>query len=160
MKRGDAMAENAGPKQPRRGPGRRFRPGQSGNPTGKRPGTRNRATLAAEALLDGEAEALTRKAIEMAKQGDIAALRLCLDRIVPPRRERPVQFRLPALRTQRDAAAAMAAIADAVANGNISTSEAAELSMIVESFVRTVEASEFDQRLQALENRDAGTPRA
>jgi hypothetical protein len=98
------MAENAGPKQRRRGPGRRFRPGESGNPAGKRPGTRNRATLAAEALLDGEAETLTRKAIQLAKQGDTVALRLCLDRLVPPRRERPVQFRPPALRSPSDAA--------------------------------------------------------
>ena len=95
----------------------------------------------------------------MAKQGDITALRICLDRIVPPRRERPIQFRLPALRAPRDAAAALAAIADALASGNISTSEAAELSAIVESFVRTVEVSEFDQRLRALEERDAGTSR-
>ena len=61
-----------------------FEPGQSGNPAGKARGTRNKVTLAIEALLDGEAEALTRKAIELAKAGDMAALRLCLDRLAPP----------------------------------------------------------------------------
>ena len=55
-------------------------------------GARHKATVAAEALLDGEAEALTRKAVEMALAGDGTALRLCLDRIIPPRRERPVRF--------------------------------------------------------------------
>jgi Family of unknown function (DUF5681) len=63
-----------------------FEPGRSGNPAGKARGTRNKVTLAIEALLDGEAEALTRKAIEIAKGGDLAALRLCLDRLAPPRK--------------------------------------------------------------------------
>ena len=152
------MAENAGAKQRRRGPGRRFRPGESGNPAGKLPGTRNRATLAAEALLDGEADTLTRKVIQLAKQGDITALRVCLDRILPPRRERPVQFKLPALRNAGDAAAAMAAIAEAVASGELTVSEAAELAKVVESFVRALEATAFDQRLRALEARENDRP--
>jgi hypothetical protein len=149
------MAEIAGAKQTRRGPGRRFRPGESGNPAGKPKGTRNKATMAAEALLDGEVEALTRKAIEMAKQGDMTALRLCLDRILPPRRERPVQFRLPALRRAADAAGAMASIAEAVANGELAAGEAAELSKLVESFVKALEVTDFDKRLRLLEERDA-----
>ena len=69
-----------------------FEPGKSGNPAGKSKGTRNKTTLAVEALLDGEAETLTRKAIELAKAGDLAALRVCLDRIAPPRKDRPVLF--------------------------------------------------------------------
>jgi Family of unknown function (DUF5681) len=55
-----------------------FKPGKSGNPAGKPPGAKNRTTLAVEALLDGEAETLTRKAIELASGGDMQALRLCL----------------------------------------------------------------------------------
>jgi hypothetical protein len=53
-----------------------FRPGQSGNPDGRPKGSRNKATLAMEALLDGEAEAITRKAIEKALEGDMTAIRL------------------------------------------------------------------------------------
>jgi hypothetical protein len=106
--------------------------------------------MAAEALLDGEAEALTRKAIELAKQGDITALRLCLDRIVAPRRERPVQFRLPELRSAGDAAGAMGAIVEAVATGDLAPSEAAELGKLVETYVRSLEATEFDRRIRAL----------
>ena len=79
--------ENGGAKQ-----GGRFQKGRSGNPAGKPKGARHRATLAAEALLDGEAEELTRKAVELALAGDVIALRLCLDRILSPRRERPVTF--------------------------------------------------------------------
>src|SRR5204863_8750758 len=62
------------------------KPFQPGNPRGPR-GAPHKATIAAEALLDGEAEGLTRKAIEAALGGDTAALRLCIDGIVPLRRE-------------------------------------------------------------------------
>ena len=61
-----------------------FKPGQSGNPAGKPKGTRNATTLALEALLDGQAAALTQKAIDLALAGDMAALRLCLDRSCRP----------------------------------------------------------------------------
>ena len=71
----------------------RFAPGNTGRP----PGARHAATLAAEALLDGEAEALTRKAVEMALEGDPVALRLCMERVLSPRRDRPVRFALPAI---------------------------------------------------------------
>ncbi len=104
-----AMPVNTGEIQ-----GGRFSKGRSGNPAGKPRGARHRTTLAAEALLDGEAEALTRKAVEMALAGDSTAMRLCLDRILPPRRERPFNFKLPALQSAGDAAGAMAAIASAV----------------------------------------------
>lgn len=65
----------------------RFAVGKSGNPAGRPRGSRNATTLAAVALLDGEAERLTRAAIELALAGDIAALRLCLERLIPVRRE-------------------------------------------------------------------------
>ena len=131
--------------------GRPFRRGESGNPSGRPLGSRHRATLAAEALLDGEVEALTRKAVEMALAGDSTALRLCFDRILPPRRERPVHFKLPRLQTAGDAAQALAAITDAVAAAEITPGEAAELAKLVEAFVRALEASEFDQRLRNIE---------
>jgi Family of unknown function (DUF5681) len=86
-------------------PSTRFKKGQSGNPAGKAKGTRNATTLALEALLDGQATALTQKAIDLALTGDMAALRLCLDRILPPRRDRPVTFTLPPINSAQDAAA-------------------------------------------------------
>ena len=72
-----------------------FKPGQSGNPAGKKPGTRNRATRALEELLEGQGEALTQKAIDMALAGDTVALKLCLERIYPAHKDRPVTFALP-----------------------------------------------------------------
>jgi hypothetical protein len=88
--------------------GKPFRKGVSGNPDGRPSGSRNKTTIAVENLLDGEAEALTRKAIELAKRGDMAALSLCLERIAPPRKDRPVAFALPAIDTPAAATKAMA----------------------------------------------------
>ena|SRR5438045_2163777 len=135
--------------------GRPFVKGQSGCPEGKPKGARHRTTLAAQALLDGEAEALTRKVIELALSGDSTALRLCMDRILPPRRDQPVSFIIPPLEGAGDAAAAMAAITGAVAAGEISPGEATELSKLVQGYVVALEASEFDQRLRAIEARHA-----
>ena len=83
------MSETAIPKQ------HGFKPGQSGNPAGRPKGARHRTTVAIEALLDGEGEAITRKAIEAAKAGDMVAIRLVLDRICPPRKTRPIHIELP-----------------------------------------------------------------
>ena len=111
-----------------RGPvrGRPFAKGQSGHPAGRPAGARNKKTLAAAVLLDGEAEALTRRAVELAFAGDPMALRLCIERILPPCRERTVKFvactapgRVGASTLRRDFAAdslqmARGAIVDAI----------------------------------------------
>ena len=114
--------------------GRPFKKGQSGNPAGKPKGARNATTRAMELLLDEEAEEVTRRAIEMAKSGDGVALRLVMDRILPARKDRHVPFALPVLETPADAVKAMAALVNAVAAGELTPSEAAELSKLVEGF--------------------------
>src|SRR5436305_13437834 len=133
------MAENTATKQRRRGPSRPFQPGQSCNPAGKPPGARHKATRAAEALLDGESEALIRKAIELALDGDAAALRLCIDRILP-RRERPVSFELPMVISAGDSVSALNSIVTAVAQGDLTPSEAGELSDLLGNIVKAIEA--------------------
>jgi hypothetical protein len=138
-------------KTTKRQPG--FQKGKSGNPAGRPPGARNKATLAAEALLDGEAESLTRKAIELAKGGDATAMRLCLDRIISPRKDRLVKFELPPVQTASDAIKASSALVAAVANGELTPSEAAELGRLVESYVRALESTNFEQRLIELEKK-------
>jgi uncharacterized protein DUF5681 len=132
--------------------GRPFERGKpSPNPNGRPRGSRNRTTLAAEALLDGEAEALTRKAIEQALQGDPAAMRICMERILPPRRERLLMFDLPQLNSAEDGPRETSAILSAIAAGQITLSEAVELSRLVDSCLRALEAKEFDDRLKLLE---------
>src|SRR5215216_2194924 len=100
--------ENTGPEQTRSRGNPAWQPGVSGNPDGRPKGARNKTTLAVEQLLDGEAEAITRKAIELAKQGDIQAIRICMDRLCPSRKDRPVTFALPKLESAADAVGAAA----------------------------------------------------
>jgi hypothetical protein len=128
-----------------------WKPGQSGNPNGKPKGARHRTTLAIAALLEGEAQAIGRKAIEKAKEGDTTAMRLCLERLLPPLRDRPVAFEMPPLTTPLDAVKATAAIASAVAEGDLTTGEAAELSKIIDGFVKAFEVHSLDERLKRLE---------
>jgi Family of unknown function (DUF5681) len=149
---GARMLEKTDTKQ-----GPRFRKGQSGNPSGRPRGARNKATLAVEALLDGEAEALTRKAIERALEGDTTALRLCLDRLLPPRKDRLVSFAMPLIENADGAARLMAAILAAVAAGELTPTEASEIARLVEVFAKTLEMSEFEARLVALEQAEEKT---
>jgi hypothetical protein len=130
---------------------RPFRPGQSGNPNGRPKGARNATTIALESLLDGQAKALTQKAVDLALSGDLIALRMCLDRILPVRKNRPIEFALPTIETIADAPKAIGAISAAVASGEITVSDAADVSRLVEAYVRAIEASDLDKRLRALE---------
>ena len=129
----------------------RWKKGQSGNPNGRTAGSRNRATLAIEALLEGEGEALTRKAVELAKAGDMAALRLCLDRILPPRKDSPVAFDLPVMKSLSDAVPVMGALVKAVGQGDLTPTEAAELTKMVQAFAKIIETAELEERIQKLE---------
>ena len=126
-----------------------FGPGNPGKPRG----TRHKATVAALALLEGEADRLTRRAIEVALTGDVTALRLCLERIAPPRKDAPVTFPLPSMRSAGDAAKAAGAVLEAVADGELTPIEGAHVMGLVDAFRRTLEASEFEVRLAALEAR-------
>jgi len=121
-----------------------------GNP-GKPQGARHRATQAALALLDGEAEALTRQAVTMALGGDTTALRLCLERIAPPRKDVAVTFDLPRMETAFDAAKAAGAVLGAVADGELTPTEGAHIMALVETYRRTLETTELEARLAALE---------
>lgn len=122
----------------------------SGNP-GRPKGSRHKTTLAIQALLEGEGEALTRKAVEMALAGDGTALRLCLERIVPPRKDAPVRFDIPRMKSARDAVKAAGAVIDAVASGDLTPTEGAHVMALVDGFRRTLETSDLEARVLALE---------
>jgi len=126
--------------------------GSSGNPAGRPPGARNHATLLAEQLFDGASGALANKAVQLAMEGNIVALRLVLGRIIAPRRHRASPFALPPLVTAADGAPAMAAVAAAAADGTVSAEEAAAFSHIVDTFLRALDAGEVEARLQRLES--------
>ena len=138
-------------KSPGRVRGRPFEKGRSGNPGGRRRGSRNKTTLAAATLLAGEAEALTRKAVEMALAGDPTAMRLCMERVLPPCRERTIKFGLPPIEgaltgeshgpSARDVSRAMDAVTLALARGEITPGEAETIAGVVDTFVRAIEAT-------------------
>src|SRR5262249_4946649 len=119
--------------------GRPFEPGQSGNPTGRPKGARNKATLIIEALLEGQAEALTRKLIELALGGNMAALRICFERLSPPRRDHGVAFDLPKIESAADALAASHAVLDSCAAGILSTGEAADVMGLIATHLRAIQ---------------------
>lgn len=121
-----------------------------GNP-GRPSGARNAVTRAVEEILQGEADGLTRKAVDMALDGDTTALRLCLERIAPTRKDAPVQFELPDLNTAEDAMNAARAVLKAVSGGEITPVEGATVMGLVESFRRALETNELEQRIATLE---------
>ncbi len=126
----------------------------AGNP-GKPKGTRHKATQAALAMLDGEAEALTRQAVTMALEGDTTALRLCLERIAPPRKDAPVKFDIPSMQCAADAAIAAGRVLQNVAQGDLTPTEGAHVMALIETYRRTLETTELEARVVALEA-DAG----
>ena len=126
----------------------------SGN-AGKPKGSRNKATVAIENLLGGQAEALTQKAISAALTGDTVALKLCMDRIAPSPKDKPISFSLPDMHCVRDASEAAGGILRAVSEGEITPIEASVMGLI-DSYRRTLELTEIEHRLSALENARAG----
>jgi hypothetical protein len=129
----------------------KFQSGKSGNPGGRPRGSLNKTTLATQALLDGEAEALTRKAVELAKAGNPAALRLCLERLLPPRKDRPINLSLPRVEGAQDLPKALWAVVEAVARGEITPEEGHTLKAILEAYRKGLETADLEARLTALE---------
>ena len=131
-----------------RGP--RGRPFEKGNP-GRKPGSKNKTTLIGQALLKEAEEKLLRKAIEMAKAGDVQMLKFLLDLILP--KERSVQVDLPQIDCASDAVDALGLIVDAVANSRISPSEGVALANLVTNYARTINVADVELRLDNLENK-------
>lgn len=130
----------------------RKKPFKSGN-SGRPKGSLNRVTLAIQSLLDGEGEELTRKAIELAKKGDLTALKLCLERIYPPKKSRPINIDLPDVRTSEGVSLAQTSVVKAVGEREITPEEGQVLSNILESRRKSIESEDHERRLYELESR-------
>ena len=126
----------------------RGRPFANGNP-GRKPGSKNRSTLVAEALLSDEKDELLRKAIELAKAGNVQMLKFFLERTLP--RERLIKLDLPQIDFADDAVEALGHIMRAVAEGTISPSEAAALATLVKSCSDAIDMADVVKRLDSLE---------
>ncbi|EYD75007.1 hypothetical protein Rumeso_03431 [Rubellimicrobium mesophilum DSM 19309] len=140
---------NSGTNTEGRNPDGTFAPGNPGKPQG----ARHRTTQAVQALLDGEAEALTRRAVERALEGDTTALRLCLERIAPTRKDPVVVFDLPPMQSAADATQAAGAVLAAVASGDLTPAEGAHVMALVETYRRTFETTDLERRIAALEEK-------
>jgi hypothetical protein len=128
-----------------------FTSGNSGRPKG----SRNKATIAIEGLLEGQAEALTQKAISKALDGDSIALRLCMDRIAPPMKDKPVVFPLPRMHGAMDASEAAGSVLSSVSEGTLTPIEGTRVMGLIDSYRRTLELTDIEQRLNALESNHA-----
>ena len=124
-----------------------FTAGNAGRPKG----SRNKATLAIESLLQGQAEALTQTAVKKALEGDSMALRLCMERIAPASKDKPVSFSLPNMNNALDASEAAGSVLTAVSEGQLTPIEATRIMGLIDSYRRTLELTEIEQRLQKLE---------
>jgi Family of unknown function (DUF5681) len=126
-----------------------FLPGQSGNPAGRPPGSRNKRSLISEAMLEGEPQAVMRRLVDTALDGDLRAIRLLIDRLEPVRKERPIEFNLPPVKEFKDSVAVFAAIGEAVAGGELMPSEAESLIRIVDRQVAALEKVEIREMIRA-----------
>jgi hypothetical protein len=129
--------------------GKPFEPGNSGKPKG----ARHKITRAIEELMEGEHEALTRVALDKAKGGDMIALRLCMERLCPVRRDSHVSFALPAVASAGDAVGASSSVITAVAAGDITPDEGARVMLLLTAHKAIVETGDLEARIAALEAR-------
>ncbi len=131
----------------------RFKPGQSGNPSGRRSGARSKALLALDALAEGEATAIAQAMIDKAKEGDTTAGRMLLERIWPVRKGRSIAFDLPEVTKAEDLPTAIASVARQVAEGDITPDEGAIIVSLLDAHRRAIETSDHAARIEALEER-------
>lgn len=140
----------------RKPPASAWKPGQSGNPSGRKLGSRNKATLVAQALIDGQGEQIVSTAVDLALAGDVPMLRTLIERLVPPRKDGPVKIDLPPIMDPAGCVKATTAVVEAVANGELTPSEGQAVAGLVEVHRKSLEMQEIELRVQALENRVGG----
>ncbi len=124
-----------------------FEKGQSGNPKGRPPGTGCVQQL--RALLEPHAPALVQKALELAMSGDTTALRLCLERLIPPIKAKDEAVSLGNL--SDDLAKGGRTILQAASQGRITPCESSMLMQGLSAQARIVEIAELERRIAALE---------
>jgi hypothetical protein len=131
--------------------GRPFEKGRSGNPRGRPKGSRNKATLLTESILDDHASLLAEKLVEMALSEDVSAMALCMKHLLPANRKRTIELDLPPLVTIHDGMQILSITMKAVAQGDISVEDAQQLSALVDLHRRLLENVDMDNRIRKLE---------
>jgi Family of unknown function (DUF5681) len=131
--------------------GNGFQPGKSGNPAGKPRGCLSYVTRQAQTLLDGEAETLTRKCVDLALKGDTVALKLCLDRVLPVRRRNPTPIKLPPIEGLPGVVEALGVLVGAVATGTLDIDAGGALAGLIDAKRKALETIDLEARIAALE---------
>jgi len=131
----------------------RGRPFEPSNKFGRgRPkGSRHKTKCPGQHLLDEYAEHLVRKCIALAMQGDRSAMRICMERVSPARRDACIQMNLPSIQTAKDLDQAAEKVTQAIRRGDITPGEAGTMMHILESRSRVIERVEWENRLEKLE---------
>jgi hypothetical protein len=135
----------------RQAPRTAFKPGQSGNPSGRPRGSKNHATMVALALMEGDLNDIVKNVIDAAKAGDMSAAKLVIDKLVPASKSRPITIELPKVEDIASAQTAQALVVDAVANGDLLADEGQMLSGLIENQRRAIETGTLELRLKAIE---------
>ena len=127
----------------------RGRPFEVGNKIGRGrpPGSRNKRTKFAQQL-DDDGEAIIKQCQVMALEKDPIAMRICMERLVPPCKAAHHRFRLPQGNTPADLVKAVSTINQQVARGNLSAQDGEAMARTVEIQRRAIEAEDFERRLQ------------
>ena len=130
----------------------RFQPGQSGNPAGRPPGSRNHKTIALEEAFEEHVEDILKEVVGRAKEGEKNAMRLCMERMLAPKRERPVAIDLPVIETPADARKALAVVTAELAEGDLTITEATRLIGLIQRMLRLVGQIEKMEQADREEN--------
>jgi hypothetical protein len=101
-------------------------------------------------LLDGKAKKLTKLAVERAEAGDMTALRLCLERIVPVRKERPTPFRLPPISGPADLPGIATSVVEAVADGSLTLGEGERICSMLDAMRGLYETADLAAQVDAM----------
>lgn len=130
----------------------KFKPGKSGNPSGRPPGIEDKRAKYRKLLAD-DAEAVIKKVVEKAKEGDMTAARMILERLAPPIKARgvPIHASIPDGSFDEQAQA----VFEALNNGNLSADELTALIGAVVQRAKLAEIDELAKRIEALEARQA-----
>ena len=129
-----------------------FKKGTSGNPSGRPTGALNKTTLIVQKLLASEAEEISRKVIEMAKDGDFQAAKLIIERICPPVKDSPVEFKLQKITKIEDILKAFTRVNEGLGNGELTPDQAKAIVNILEAHRKTLETNDLEKRVEQLED--------
>jgi hypothetical protein len=152
---GGSVDAGVGVNSARKPRGRPFQPGNTIGARGKPKGAKNKTTQMAESMVGRFAEQIVGRCIQKAvRDGDMTAVKLLVDRIYPTPKDRKIHFALAKKETgSLDVEQSIAVIADGIADGSISPSEASELTKLIDASSRLIELNEMEARLKAMEER-------